>query len=311
MREVMRVAFVATFAFALAGSVGADGGPATATTPAAQLAAVDRIFVAAYGRAVSEVLAGGPPAFLVLPDRLVLHRSGARQEWPLIPPLFNELKTVAHVTLGLFAILSPTDGGPLAATDVIALQQYQGEIAAARSAIGGVSLNAAQAERQQQILTASAQLTTRALADGRVAAADLTDFCRRMRPLIDANIAEAVVAYLDELNRVMTAALPVLTTRERAEYLVIVSGVHQARIDNATLQYFDRLLHNPPVISQRLMYAENVFDEAGALHLLGVHLMARRVGTAYFDDLLYMNRDLFAPAAAAYVPTMHLPPEVE
>lgn len=58
-------------------------------------------------------------------------------------------------------------------------------------------------------------------------------------------------------------------------------------------------------------YAENVFDEAGALHLLGIHLMAQRVGTAYFDDPDYMNRDLFAPPAAAYVPTMHLPPGAE
>ena len=95
---------------------------------------------------------------------------------------------------------------------------------------------------------------------------------------------------------------------ERRTYLVIVSGVHQARIDNAAVQYFNRLLGEPPTIAQRVIYAENVFNEAGALHLLGIHLMARRVGEAYFEDADYMNRDLFAPAAAAYVPTMRLPP---
>src|SRR6185436_5859130 len=102
-------------------------------------------------------------AFLVLPDRMVLYRRGARQEWPLIPPLFNVLKTVAHVTLGLFAVLSPSDGGPLADDDMTALRQYQDEIAAARGTIGGVGLSAAQVERQQQILAASAQLATHAL----------------------------------------------------------------------------------------------------------------------------------------------------
>ena len=283
------------------------GAAETPPTTAAQLAGVDRLFYESYEHAVHAVLADGPPAFLVLPERLVLYRRGARQEWPLIPPQFNELKTIAHVTLGLFAVLGPADGGPLAVDDVVALRHYQDEIAVARTAIEQTDLSPAQRERQQQILTASAQLAARALADGRMPASDLTDFCRRMRPLVDANVRESVTAYLDELNRRVAAALPTLAEAERDQYLVIVTGVHQARIDNAAMQYFNRLLRDPAVITQRLMYAENVSDEAGALHLLGIHLMARRVGTAYFDDPYYMNRDLFAPAAAAHVPTMQLP----
>jgi len=280
---------------------------ATPSTPAAQLAAVDGFFFTSYERAVHEVLGDGPPAFLVLPDRLVLYRGSSRQEWPLIPPLFNELKTVAHVTLGLFAILSPTNGGPLGAGDTIALRQYQGLLASARSAIQQVGLSPEQRQRQDAILGLSQALAERALSQGHMPEADLTAFCRKIRPLVDANIGEAVRAYLDELNRRMATALPELADGERTTYLVIVSGVHQARIDNAAMQYFDRLMHDPATISQRLMYAENVFDETGALHLLGIHRMARRVGKAYFDDPYYMNRDLFAPAAAAYVPTMKLP----
>lgn len=284
----------------------ADGTPSP-LTPAAQLAVVDQFFLTSYGRALDEVLPDDPPAFLVLPDRLVLHHRGARSQWPLIPPLFNELKTIAHVTLGLFAVLSPTNGGPLSADDATALRRYQGLIGAARSAIQQVGLDPQQLQRQDQILTASQGLAERALSAGSIREADLTAFCRQVRPLVDANIAEAVRLYLDELNRQMGAALPQLNAAERAEYLVIVSGVHQARIDNAAMQYFNRLMHDPPVITQRLMYAENVFDETGALHLLGIHRMARRVGTAYFDDPYYMNRDLFAPAAQAYVPTMQIP----
>jgi hypothetical protein len=283
----------------------ADTTPVAAT--AQDLAAVDQFFVTSYGNAVREILADEPPAFLVLSDRLVLYRRGVRQEWPLLPPAFNELKTIAHVTLGLFAILSPTNGGPLSAGDAVALRRYQELIGTARRALQSSNLSADQRQRQEQILSASQALAARALADGHMRASDLTAFCRSMRPLVDANITEAVHAYLDELNRSMSAALPRLEASERGSYLVIVTGVHQARIDNAALQYFNRLMHDPPTIEQRLMYAENVFDEAGALHLLGIHGMARRVGAAYFDDRYYMNRDLFAPAAAAYVPTMTLP----
>ena len=293
------------------GAAAADDATAGPATPAAQLAAVDDFFLTAYGRAVRDVLGDGPPAFLVLPDRLVLYRRGARQEWPLIPPLFDALKAVAHVTLGVFAILSPSDGGPLGADGISALQRYQGLIVTARAAIQQVGFSQAQRERQEEILAATQALIERALADGRMSAADLTAFCRRVRPLVDANIREVVRAYLDELNRRMAVALPQLDAAERTDYLVIVTGVHQARIDNAAMQYFNRLMHDPAVIAQRLMYAENVFDEPGALHLLGIHLMARRVGSAYFDDRYCMNRDLFAPAAAAYVPTMQMPPAAE
>jgi hypothetical protein len=285
----------------------ADDATPVPSTPTQQLAAVDAYFLTAYGHAVHAVLASGPPAFLVLPDRLVLYRRGTRQEWPLIPPRFTELKTIAHVTLGLFATLSPTNGAPLDADDATALRRYQGLITAARGAIESVGFEPPARERQLQILAASSTLAERALADGHLSEADLTAFCRSMRPLVDSNIDEAVQLYLDELNRRMTVALPQLDTAQRKDYVVIVTGVHQARIDNAAMQYFNRLMRDPAAITGRLMYAENVFDEAGVLHLLGIHLMARRVGVAYFDDPYYMNRDLFAPAAEKYVPTMRLP----
>jgi hypothetical protein len=292
------------------GAAAADATPAPAT-PSGELTAVDAFFVNAYQRGANSVLADGPPAFLVLPARLVLYRRGARQEWPLLPPLFNELKTVAHVSLGLFAVLSPSDGGPLSAADVAALRRYQELIGVTRAAIDHVSLSADQRARQMQILSASQALAARALADGHLSAADLTAFCRQLRPLIDANIDEAMRAYLNELNLRMTAALPQLDAAERTSFLVIVSGVHQARIDNAAMQYFNRLMHDPPVITQRLMYAEDVFDESGALRLLAGHRLDRRVGVAYFDDPYYMNRDIFAPATEAYLPTMTLPEVAE
>src|SRR5215813_10701889 len=126
----------------IAAADGARGAEATsaAQTPAQALAAVDQFFLSTYARAVREVLPDDPPAFLVLSDRLILYRHGDRREWPLIPPLFNELKDIAHVTLGLFAILSPTNGGPLRADDALALRRYQDVIATARSALHKLDL---------------------------------------------------------------------------------------------------------------------------------------------------------------------------
>lgn len=276
-------------------------------TAAEQLGGVDQTFVTVYGHSIQEILRDTPPTFLVVGDKLVLYRQGGREERPLIPPVFNELKTIAHVPLGVFAIISPANGQPLNAAQRADLSLLRDGIGAAREAVPRVGLTAAQVERQEQILTASVKVAARALDQGSLANAELTDFCRRMRPLVDANVNEAVPPFLDELNRHMTALLPQLSAGEQQQFLVIVTGVHQARIDNSVMQYFKRLLGDPPPIAQRLIYAENVSGEAGALHLLGVHQMERRVGEAFFADPYSMNSDLLGQAASAYVPTMQLP----
>ena len=109
-------------------------------------------------------------------------------------------------------------------------------------------------------------------------------FTRGMAPFVLQNVDEAVDVYLATLNGAVGTLLAEMPAEQRAELVVLVTGVHQARIDNAAMQYFDRLLGNPPAIAQRLIYAENIRDERGALHLLGIHVMARRVGTAFFQD---------------------------
>jgi len=281
--------------------------PPDPTAAQNDLRAVDQTFIGVYGHALKEILVDAPPTFLVVGDSLILLRRGQREVRPLIPPIFNELKTVAHIPLGVFAIISPANGQSLRATQRADLHRLRERIPQARAAIQRVGLAPQQLQRQEEMLTAASQTADRALDQGQLSDSELTAFCRRMRPLLDANINEAVPPFLDELNRHMGALLPQLSESDRQRFLVIVSGVHQARHDNSVMQYFRRLLGDPPPITQRLIYAENVSTEAAALHLLGVHQMEKRVGEAFFDDPYYMNRDVLSGAASAYVPTMQLP----
>jgi hypothetical protein len=271
------------------------------------LAQVDRAFRSVYGRAMRESLASGPAALLVLGDRMVLYRGGNRSEVPLLPPIFNEMKTVSHIALGLFAMLTLSDGKPLDQAHLDELSRFRTQIVAAQEAIASVELSGEQSARQKQILDAALALVDRALAQKSIPPTDLDAFCARMEPLVLANVADAVTAYLNEINQRVAEILTLIPAREHDDLTVLVTGVHQARIDNAAVQYFERLLGNPPVLDQRVIYAENVKDEAGALQLLGGHLMDQRVGTAFFDDPLYMNSDLFGRAAKQLVPKMSLP----
>jgi len=282
-------------------------GPPGAAAPAAALAAVDQAFYAAYERAVRESLATTPPTLLVLGGKIVLYRGGNRSELPLLPPLFDELKSVAHVSLGLFATLALSADQPLDETRRGQLAAFRAQILDARSAVAAAQLTAEQRARQDQILAASLAVADQTLAARTISSADLTAFCRRMEPLVLADVSDAVAVYLDEIDRRVKQLLAQIPPADQAQLLVVVSGVHQARIDNAAVQYFERLLGNPPPVAQRVIYAENVDDEAGALHLLGIHLMARRVGDAFFDDATFMNTDLFGHAAKKIVPAMTLP----
>jgi hypothetical protein len=300
---------------ALAWPRAAVAGTASERAPAAsaagtaeqQLAAVDRAFFSAYELAVREAVDQGPPALLVLGDEIVLYRGGNRRALPLLPPLFGELKSVAHVTLGLFAMLTLADGAPLDAAHVDELTRFRASIVMARTAVEHAPFSPAQRSRQEEILAASLGLADRVLAAGRIPNEELTAFTRRMAPLVLQNVDEAVALYLGRLNEAVGELLAQVPRAQIGELVVLVTGVHQARLDNAAMQYFDRLLGNPPTIEQRVIYAENVWDEKGALHLLGIHVMARRVGEAFFDDPTYMNSDLFGRAAKRDVPRLALP----
>lgn len=320
MRTLRRALACGVSVLVLAGSAPAGAqsgaatdapGAATASSPVAtarsRLADVDRAFFSAYEHAVQEVIRGGSPALLVVGSEVILYEGGNRATRPILPAPFDELKAVAHVALGLFAVLSPSDGAPLDDATLAELQRFRTGILAARDAIAGAAFSPAQRTRQEQIVAASLEVADRALDERRIASADLTAFARRVQPLMTANVDEAVVVYLDAINRAVGELLPQIPATRRPELLVLVTGVHQARIDNAAVQYFERLLGDPTVLQQRVIYAENVRDERGALHLLGIHLMARRVGDAFFADPTYMNSDLFGRAAKRHVPQMTLP----
>lgn len=122
-----------------------------------------------------------------------------------------------------------------------------------------------------------------------------------------ANVNEAAKDQLDELNHSVTAFLASLSEQERARYYVVVTGAHQARAGNLQMQYFRALLKEPGPIEQRLLYAEHVFDEQGALSLLGKHVLDQQAGKAFFEDPARLQRDVLTDAAQSYLPQLRFP----
>src|SRR5262249_29359619 len=121
-----------------------------------------------------------------------------------------------------------------------------------------------------------------------------------MRPLLEANGAEAARAQIDALHRQMKAWRGRLTDAEWGQLRVIVMGTQLPRKDNLAVQYFARLLGEAGE-GGRVVYAEALFEESRALDLLGTRLVDTRIGAAFFEDEARMRRDLLGDAAREYL----------
>jgi hypothetical protein len=253
----------------------------------------------AYAHARREALARCGPVVLVEGDEVVLRYGVFRQAVRFSPPLYHDLKAIGHVPLALHALLAGREG-EVPAERLFDLKRYHDLVRAAYRALPGRDLTEAQRQRQRKILTHSLAFLDGVLRHRRVTGKALTAYTRRLRPLLEANSADAARAQIDALHRQMTAWRARLTAEEWGRLKVIVQGSPLPRKDNLAVQYFARLLGETGE-GGRIIYAESVRDEARALDLLGTHLVDTRIGADFFADPRRMHRDLLADVARQYL----------
>jgi hypothetical protein len=270
---------------------------ATASAPVEPLAALNAEVRADYAEARARALAAAGPILIAGPDKLKLLRGGAREEAPLDPPGYHELKAVAHVPLGLHALLAE---GALDDARVAALRRLRSAIEAAAAALPSASFSEAQLVRQRRIIAASL-----ALLDGAAehrSAEGLAAFEQSVAPLLLENARDAARAQLELIHRTVTAFRARMGPREWSSLHVVIVGAHMARDRQIALQYFQRLFNEPE--GGRIIYAEGLWREQDALALLATHLIDAGAGAGFFGEPLRMHRDLLADAAAEYLPQL-------
>lgn len=74
------------------------------------LTALNNAFRAAYADAKSRVLASTGPTLIVNGDRFSLLRGGRRMEANAGTPVYDPVKTIAHIPLAIYVTLTPGDG---------------------------------------------------------------------------------------------------------------------------------------------------------------------------------------------------------
>jgi hypothetical protein len=255
-------------------------------TPADPFADLNRAARAAYAEARTRALGNAEPVLIVGPAHITLLRGASRDEFELVPPLYQDLKSIAHLALGLHAIFFEAQGDPAG---------LAGLRAAASRALEGLrdrGFTSAQVDRQREIIRLSLAVE---------GVRDLPAYERTVAPLLLANALDAASAEIADLDAAVAAARRAMTPQGFSRLQVIVVGGHMAREGEIAMQYFEKLLGEREGL--RLVFAEGLWDERSELQLLATHRLDASVAKGFFADPRRMHRDLLSDAAAQLLAT--------
>ncbi len=291
--------------------ISAAGGPAqtmpvpAGPVPPPALTALNNAFRAAYADAKIRVLKASGPTIIVNGDNFSLLRHGQRVEANAGTPIYDPVKTIAHIPLAIYVTLTPGDGA-VEDDRLRTLTGLRELIPPAEASLDTLRLSDATLARQKRIVAASLAFLDDVAGRRKFARSSLLAFTRRMAPLVMENVTEAARAQLDATHALVSAWRRDLTAEEWNQLHVVIIGPHMPREDLVVTQYFLRLLHEPAE-GRRVVYAESLWEEKQALDLLATHLLDGGVGEAFFGDYMRMHRDLLGDAASQYLP--HLLPK--
>jgi hypothetical protein len=262
--------------------------------PAEPLDKMNQAFRAAYKKAREATLAKAGPVIMVDGDTLILKHGKERVEAAAVPVLYHRLKAVSHAPFGVYLLLGP--GGSERLAEV---RSFRDNVAAARDALPKAGFPEEMLPRQQKLLSECLDFLDGVLKRERCTDEELVAFTRKLKPIIEANVADAARVQIDAYQTQASAWQKKLGD-DWSKVHVVVMGSAMPRKQNLAVQYFAWLLGEKGE-GKRIVYAESLWDEARALNLLGTHLLDRQAATAFFDEPERLHRDLLADAAAEYL----------
>jgi hypothetical protein len=254
---------------------------ATSSSKPATSPALDVNFLARadYAEARSRAVANAGPVLLVGPARITYLNGVQRQQFELAPPAYHQLKTVAHLALGLHSLFF--EAAPA-----------REKLLQLRAAATALPLPEPR-ERQERIVRRSLQLIDDALQGH----ADLPGYEKEVAPLLLENALDAARMEIADLDRAAAEVRKQLGEPDFSRKLhVVIAGAHMAREGEISQQYFEKLFAERE--GQRIVFAEGLWDEPAQLDLLGTHLLDASVGDGFFGDPRRMHRDFLSDAAA-------------
>ncbi len=295
----MALAGVAALAFLTACASAPDSPVAGA--PADPLAETNKTFRALYAENRLERLARSGPAIIVQFDDLVLYRDGKEVERATFtPPLYHDLKSIAHIPLSVAVVYANAVEQPGDATWRGELGRLQTHLDALTAEFLAARFPSDLIGEQTAIVTRSKDAVAAMLTADAPKKALLTDYLAAIMPPLMRNIDVAAQVQIDGLHALSSAWASDLGAAAWDDVHVVVLGPKTPRAGNLQYEYFARVMGDA-ARGDRLVYAEGMFAPEPALSLLGTLIQDRAAAEIFFADRMRLDRDLLADAAQVHL----------
>ncbi|MGB3716483.1 MAG: hypothetical protein WA996_18850 [Candidatus Promineifilaceae bacterium] len=247
----------------------------------------------------------GHPVIIMERDRVILLHNGQQESFEVIPHLYHLIKSISHISFGIYVILANNDFGPLKEEVRHDLLSKRELIKEALSILDDEPIPANHLESQRRTLQNGLTMIEDVLASGDVDPGQIRNFGSNNAPLYLKNAALTVSLELDVLHDTVMKWKEKMSPENWANVYVVVCAGHQARYREASKQYFQRLLHDKEGLGadreNRVVYAESIHDVNAALDLLARHIIDQRASIELFSDRTRLQQDLMSDGAAAYL----------
>lgn len=257
------------------------------------MTAWDRIatlFREAYEQAATETVGAWTPVLEVRPDRvLALRTDDGEIEVGWEPDAAEcDLRTLSHLPLLLYLGCHMDPDGAAALLEELAEMIHD-----ISTSLDDRPLSPGQRERNRRLVNAVGDFLARDIALDAEARSPVSELASSLRPIIDANLADAAALNLDSLQRAIDELLEHVDDEALERLVVLNRGNKSARIGNQVDLYMTAVL-GEEAAEQRLVFAEGITDQERVRQVLGEYLLDRAIGFDFFGDALSMRSDVLS-----------------
>lgn len=247
----------------------------------------------------------GYPVIIMFGDKVMLFHDGKQETVEVIPHLYHRIKSISHISFGVFITLATNGIGKLKEVVKTDLEHEKELIESALEILDEEPIPEENMPTQRATLENAVTLIEDVLENGEILESRLSEFGKQNAPLYLDNAAFGAQLELDILHKnVMRWKKEIGDENWDALYVVICAG-HQARYRELTRQYFQKLLHEIDVVGgnmeDRVVYAEHIHEVDAALDLLARHINDQAASNTFFGDKMRLQQDLMSEGAAKYL----------
>jgi hypothetical protein len=276
-----------------------------ALPPSDPLAALNVAFRDAYAARRDAVLAQMGPVIAQIDDLLILRMRGERHEGPARTRRYHEFKSLAHLPLALYVLLSGRRGaldGPTRER----LTTLRRLVTDTEASLARRAFSSEERTRQHRLLGAAREQIDQVLSSGSVSAGTLAAYVRAQAPDLLRNAEDAARDQLETMHATVEAWKQRMTPEERDQLRAVVAVSHMSRPGNVAVQYFSvtlgerwegRFDQEGLAPGKCVLAAETTFDEEASFALLATHVLDSNVGNRFFGEETRLSRDALADAA--------------